>query len=216
MNKQLSLIVQRNCVSVSAHTAGSAPFRTLSVINFNHINDFLWLVRSSTNYHQMAAHEGDQMLVSSDWSVGLRFWRCYPIPTSIPVFSQTPNIIQCASIWITLGTVLVLLCLLSTSINDHHALSWALFTNCSTVIYSRWRTDLVLKFILLPLERAFVDVKQPNIVLGTITWISPKHNQIRFVKNHGVSISLTWCHVLVCYFNYFPSWSDFMKFVTLF
>ena len=159
MDKQLIFIVQGNRMSVSTDTAGSCPLRSLCVIDLDHIDDLLRLVWSSTNNNQFATHECYQVLISSNGCICLWFWWCNPIPATISVFSQSPHVIQCTSIWISLRTFLVFFCLSSSSINYHHSLSWTLFTDSCAMVDSGCRAYFVLKFVFLPLERTFIDIQ---------------------------------------------------------
>jgi hypothetical protein len=72
-------------------------------------------------------------------------------------------------------------------------------------------TNFALKFIFLPLEWAFVDIEKPNIILSSIARISTEHNQVGFIKDHGVAISLSRGHAFVCDFDNLPSWSELTK-----
>ena len=158
MYEELSLIVKGNRMSVTTDAADPWPLRTFSIVDFNRVNSFLWLIWSPTHNDQIASSKCNQMLVSADWSVRLWFWRSYPIPTTVSMFSQSPNVVQSASVRFPLRAVLVLFGLLSSSKDDHHSQSGALFANGCTVVYSGWGANFALKFILLPLKRPFVDI----------------------------------------------------------
>lgn len=148
------------------------------------------------------------MLIPSNWSVWFRFWRGNPIPTSISMFPQTPNIIQSTSCRFTLGVILIFFGLLAASIYNHHSLCWSLLTNCSTVIDSWSWAYFVLELVFLPLEWTFVDIKQPYVVFCPTAWVSSKNDQIRLIKYHCMPVSLARSHTFICNFNDFPSRSE--------
>lgn len=150
------------------------------------------------------------MLISSNRSVSFWFRRGDPVPTAVSMLSQSPNVIQGTS-RLFLGVVLVFFGLLSTAKHDHHALSRAFLANCGTMVNSGGRTNFALKFIFLPLEWAFVDIEKPNIIFSSIARISTEHNQVGFIKDHSVAISLPRGHAFVCDLDNFPSWSELTK-----
>ena len=68
--------------------------------------------------------------------------------------------------------------------------------------------NFVLKLILLPSEGTFEYVEQPNIVFSFAPGIPSEDDQVGFVKEHSVTVSLAWSALLVRYINYFPNGAE--------
>lgn len=93
MNEKLSFVVDNRCMSIAADWVEFTPLGLLSIVYLNQRNGFFWIIWSASHNNQIASHEADNVLIPTNRRVSLWFRRCYPIPTSISVLPQTPNII---------------------------------------------------------------------------------------------------------------------------
>lgn len=114
-----------------------------------------------------------------------------PVPTSIPMLSQSPNIIQSCQSKFPRRAIMIFLSLFPAPEDDHHTECWPFFTNSCWVVDSCTWNDLVWKLIFLPTKRAFEDVEQPDVILCLVAWITTENHDVRLVEDHGVTVSLS-------------------------
>lgn len=176
MNVQLILIIQSNSVSVSAYGGSSYPLGLLSIVHFNQRYSLLCVIRSTAHNDQHTAYKTHQVLISTNRRICLRFRRSCPVPWTISVSAQSPHIIQSRTLTLsTVFTIYILFSLPSSPENNHHTVSWTLFTYSCRVVYSRTRYSFVGELILLPGEGSFEYVEKPNIVLCFVSRVASKY-----------------------------------------
>ena len=205
MYEQLCFVENYCSMSVATNRAKLRPLWSLSIINLNQRDCLFSIIWSTTHDEQIATHEAYNVLISADGIVTLWFRGSNPVPASISMFSQPPNIIQSCKGKLSLWAIMISSSLFPSSKNNHHSKCGSFFTNSCSMVDSWTWNYFIWKLVFLPSKRSFENVKQPNIIFCFVSWISTKNNDVRLVEDHCVTVSLSRGAIFIGDFNNAPN-----------
>lgn len=79
---------------VAANRVYPLPFSSFCVVSFNAVYGLFGVAGPASHDHQLAPHETYQVLVAAYWDVIVVARRSSPVPGSIAMFNQPPDIVE--------------------------------------------------------------------------------------------------------------------------
>lgn len=72
------------------------------------------------------------------------------------------------------------------------------------MIDPRAGSSAVVELIFTPVEGPLPKVEEPDIILHSVAGVTSEDNEVRFVKDHAVTVTLPWCVILGADINNLP------------
>jgi hypothetical protein len=95
MHKQLATLLQGDRMPVPTDRWQLLPKGRLCIIDLDIVDRLFRVISAPAHDDQLTAHEANQMLVSADWYIVVSARGSVPVPHAVPVFDQSPDIVQC-------------------------------------------------------------------------------------------------------------------------
>ena len=160
-------------------------------------------VSSSSDNDEMGAHKHNQMLVSAYGGIVGGFRRLDPIPCSVGVPYQSPDVIQSCILHILFPFRLS-----PSAVNYDHSSPSALSTEGCRMVNSWAGNWFTIKYASSPDCGTLCYIYYPHVVLGFGPCVPTEHNEVRSRKHHHMPVACSWSLLFVCELYQFPERSE--------
>lgn len=156
------------------------PFTALSFVDFK-LNVLSHSICTASHNDHHGAYKDAWVLVPGKWFLRASFvWCLYPVPTTIPMTSETPRVFQCGLVSSPAAK------------SDHHAWGWPGRAEGWCVISSYTWLVSTRSAQLFPSKWRFINVQAPDIIDWFCACVSSENEQVRLAEYNRMPVPPTW------------------------
>jgi len=178
---RIQVVVQQPAVVAEpVYPCHRLPLARLRIVDLCR-QSLIHITASSPHDQQLALVEDAAVLEPRLWLPTPLYRRLYPVPPTISMLSQPPDVFQTPVVSRPPPEY------------HHHASSRALSTNFSRVI-DPWNRFHLPNRHFTPLKGGLLDVKDPDVVVSLLTVISSTDDEQGLVEDHRVAVAAAGGH----------------------